>query len=125
MEKFATIKVRGDIYQKYMKLRGLDFNLTELEVKVAAEMLRCYESFLSESSPRLAWELLHSPKVNKSIKTKLELKDASYNNIKNSLKRKQVLLEDGFHKTLYLTNLKYIFVDEDISISTESTESIT
>ena len=77
MDKQRLIAVRGDTYHNYMKVMSLNFNLTETEIKVAAELLREYEGFQEQSTPQIAWELLNSPKTNKRIKDKLSLKDAS------------------------------------------------
>ena len=109
MEKQRLIAVKGDTYYNYMRVMALIFNLTELESKVGAEILREYEGFLSQSTPEIAWELTNSPKTNKKIKEKLSLKDASYNNIKASLKKKNLLTEGGFKKGVYLADVKFIF----------------
>lgn len=109
MEKQRLIAVKGDMYYNYMRVMALIFNLTELESKVAAEILREYERFLIQSTPEIAWELTNSPKTNKKIKDKLSLKDASYNNIKASLKKKSLITESGFKKGVYLADVKFIF----------------
>jgi hypothetical protein len=109
MEKQRLIAVRGDTYHNYMKVMSLNFNLTETEIKVAAELLREYEGFQEQSTPAIAWELLNSPKTNKRIKDKLSLKDASYNNIKTSLKKKGLLTTSGFKSGIYLADIKFIF----------------
>lgn len=109
MEKQRLIAVKGDPYHNYMKVMSLNFNLTETEIKVAAELLREYETFQEQSTPAIAWELLNSPKTNKRIKDKLLLKDASYNNIKASLKKKSLLTTSGFRNGIYLADIKFIF----------------
>jgi len=109
MEKQRLIAVKGDPYHNYMKVMALNFNLTETEIRVAAELLREYEDFLIQSTPTIAWELLNSPKTNKKIKDKLSLKDASYNNIKASLKKKGLLTTSGFRNGIYLADIKFIF----------------
>ena len=109
MEKQRLIAVKGDTYYNYMRVMALIFNLTELESKVAAEILKEYEGFLSQSTHEIAWELTNSPKINKKIKEKLLLKDASYNNVKASLKKKNLLTENGFKKGVYLADVKFIF----------------
>ena len=112
MEKQRLISVRGDTYHNYMKVMALNFNLTETEIRVAAELLREYESFQEQSTPQIAWELLNSPKTNKKIKDKLSLKDASYNNIKASLKKKGLLTSSGFRNGIYLADIKFIFSED-------------
>jgi len=112
MEKQRLIAVRGDTYHNYMRVMVLIFILTETEIKVAAELLREYESFQEQSTPQIAWELLNSPKTNKKIKDKLSLKDASYNNIKASLKKKGLLTSSGFRKGIYLADIKFIFSED-------------
>lgn len=112
MEKQRLIAVKGDTYYNYMKVMALNFNLTETEIKVAAELLREYEVFQEQSTPTIAWELLNSPKTNKKIKDKLSLKDASYNNIRASLKKKGLLTTSGFRKGIYLADIKFIFSED-------------
>jgi len=112
MEKQRLIAVRGDTYLNYMRVMSLNFNLTETEIRVAAELLREYEVFQEQSTPEIAWELLNSPKTNKKIKDKLYLKDASYNNIKASLKKKGLLSTSGFKKGIYLADIKFIFSED-------------
>jgi hypothetical protein len=110
MEKQRLIAVRGDTYLNYMRVMSLNFNLTETEIKVAAELLREYEAFNEQSTPQIAWELLNSPKTNKKIKDKLSLKDASY--IKASLKKKGLLTTSGFRNGIYLADIKFIFSED-------------
>jgi hypothetical protein len=112
MDKQRLISVKGDPYIGYMRVMALNFNLTELEVKVAAELLREFEFYLLQSNKQLAWELTCSAKTNKKIKDKLELKDASYNNVKASLKKKNLLTNAGFREGVYLADIKFIFSNE-------------
>jgi len=123
MEKETVIITNGNSYYTYMKIIGtLQFGLTEGEVRVAAEMLKRYEKYLSQSNCFIAWELLNTPKNNKEIKTLLSLKDASYNNLKLSLKKKGIFTDEGFNKNLYLSNIKFVINDttttEQTSVST-------
>ena len=123
MERTTIIRTREDPYYTYMKIIGvLQFNLTETEVKVAAEMLKRYESYLKQSNSFIAWELLNTPKNNKEIKKLLCLKDASYNNLKLSLKKKGIFDEEGFNKNLYLSNITFIINDKQTVSSAYQTE---
>jgi len=133
MEKETVIVTNGNSYYTYMKIIGtLQFGLTEGEVRVAAEMLRRYERYLSQSNSFIAWELLNTPKNNKEIKNLLSLKDASYNNLKLSLKKKGIFTDEGFNKNLFLSNIKFVIndttttqqtIEQTISTSTSEYDS--
>lgn len=119
----TIIKVPLDPYYAYVKIVGsLQFNLTEAEIKVGAEMLRLYENYLSQSTSFIAWELLNTPKNNKQIKTLLDLKDASFNNIKLSLKKKNFITDEGFNKGLKMGHVTFIINDSFTNRDTTTKE---
>lgn len=110
--KTRIIPIEGDPYIGIVKLIGVHYSLTDSEVKVLAEYLRNYEHYLSQSSHEIAWELLNSTRTNNKIRSKLNLTSASFNNLKTSLKKKGVILEDKIAPIFSLRTITFTFEDE-------------
>jgi hypothetical protein len=103
------IKVKGDPYNAYVQIISTIFSLTPLEQKVTAELLRKYEELLLEASVNIANEILFSTRISKEIREKLDLKEATYNNIKSSLVKKNIIINNGLNSNIRLTELHFVY----------------
>lgn len=105
-------KIKGDLYEIYMRAISPFFKLTTLELSLATEMFREYNNFLLKSNHEIAWELLFSSKTFKRIREKLDISSAHFNNLKKSLKDKGVYNEKGFYKNIKLSNITFEFYEK-------------
>jgi hypothetical protein len=105
------IKLKGDPYVSYVKIISILFNLTPLEERVTVALLKKYESLLLEASPKIANEVLFSTRITKEIKNELELKEATFNNVKSSLSNKGVIIENTLNPRLKLTEIHFVYED--------------
>ena len=88
------IVIKGDPYTGYFKILSVVFALTPMEQKVAAELLREFDKLRAEASIEIANEVLFSSRISKEIRERLELKEAAYNNLKSSLNKKKIIIDN-------------------------------
>ena len=109
--KTIVWKIKGDIYERYIRAISPFFKLTNLERTLATELFREYNNYLSKSTHDIAWELLFSIKTMRKIKDKLSISSAHFNNLKKSLKDKKLYNETGFYKNIKLSNITFEFYE--------------